>query len=223
MSEDPAWFGALITGAGLAFGLYQFRMNSRSAEKARTRERAIKAADELEKFHSDEAVVLALRMIDYETADIPVPDVTGRTITAFPVDRAFLKKALQHHTVRNPSKNGEKGDLFSLEELRVRSIFDQFFMRLERIENLIRNGVIAPADFHDLFAYWLELIGEHPQDSDAIVHFGDGRREMLWAYIRRYRFNSVVKLFERYGRAAPVETKPEHAFRPRVPRPSSSS
>src|SRR3954453_22755328 len=115
MSDDSAWLSALIAGAGLAFGLYQYRMNSWSSEQARTRERAIKAADELEKFHSDEAVALALHIIDYEIADIAVPDVVGGPASPFRVDREVLKQALLHHTVRNPKKGlcAEKSDSFA--------------------------------------------------------------------------------------------------------------
>jgi hypothetical protein len=216
MSDDTAWVSILIAGAGLAFGLYQYRMNSWSAEQARTREGAIKAADEIEKFHADENVSLALAIIDYGAMQIPIPDPATGRMTSVPF---IFRKALEHHTTRSPpgaSDEAEKSERFRPEELRLRAVMDQFLLRLERIESLIAKGVIPSKDFGDLFEYWLELIGERPRDIDQLTHFSDGRRRALWSYIRQYRFNGVVRLFARYARAARVGIAPDEAFVRRI-------
>jgi hypothetical protein len=222
--NETAWVGVMITSAGFAFGLYQYRINSFNAARARSREQAIKAADELENLFKDQDVEIAMRIIDYEAIDIALPNTNaGTSPTYVKINRVDLKSALDHHSDRAPpgkQYNVEKGEMFKPVELQIRYIFDKFFVRLERIENLIRNGVIAKADFQDLFSYWLELIGEIPKAQDQINHFGDGRREKLWRYIRLYKFDCVVRLFQIFGRAAPVGIPPEQAF---VARPASEA
>ena len=78
---------------------------------------------------------------------------------------------------------------------------------------MIRNDVISVGGFGDLFSYWLVLLGEIPQSDDRIAHLSNDARKALWKYIRLYEFNAVVRLFARYGRAAPVGK--EDGFIPR--------
>jgi hypothetical protein len=104
--------------------------------------------------------------------------------------------------------------LFNDTELTIRDIFDRLLVRLERIESLLRAGVIGRTQFGDLFSYWFKLLAERPRAEDmGLTHFGNRRRRQLWKYIRRYEYNGVVRLFQIYGRAAPVGTDPDEAFR----------
>ena len=94
--------------------------------------------------------------------------------------------------------------LFSIDEQGIRDLFDTFLGRLERMEALIRKGVISPDDFQDYFSYWLEVMGEIPPKSGNLQIFVAQKRQALWAYIRGYEFGGVIRLFERYGRTAPI-------------------
>jgi hypothetical protein len=195
MADTASCIGVLIAAAGLAIGLYQFRANS-------TRARAIKAVDEMEGLFKDEAVQRALEIIDYGQVTLQFgKDPNGYALV---VSGELLRRSLVYHgdtgVDEAPAEPG-KDERFSADERLIRDTFDTFLVRLERIENLIRNGVITKTDFGDLFSYWLELMGEHPRDSDSLVHFGNQRRKRLWRYIRKYRFNGVVRLFHRYDRA----------------------
>src|SRR5262249_19243453 len=116
-----------------------------------------------------------------------------------------------------PAKPVEKGELFDDTELTIRDIFDSLLVRLERIESLLRAGVIGRGQFGDLFSYWFKLMAEHPQAEDmTLIHFGDRRRRQLWKYIRSSDCNGVGRLFKRSGRAAPVGTAPDKAFRAKL-------
>jgi hypothetical protein len=214
MADGTALLGAFVASCGLVFGLYQYLMNSRAAEKARMRERAVKAADELENFYRDDDVKLALRIMEYETLEVPFQArPSGSQLSSVRVNRKVLVEALQHQSVRyEKGYDEEKGEIYSGVEIQIRETFDSFLFRLDRVQNLIRNEVISKADFHALFSYWLELMGEIPMPADQITHFCDERRRALWMYIRQYQFEGVVRLFEAYGRAAPVGTLPERAF-----------
>jgi hypothetical protein len=217
---DPSLglLAALVPAGALAFALYQYRINSQNAQQQRAREQAIQAANEMEAFREDSAAALALKIVDY--ADVLIddgPDPSRKV--RLNIDMLIL--ALEVHSDRAKRLNLpplEKGEYFSDTELAVRDIFDSLLVRLERIESLLRAGVIGRTHFGDLFSYWLKLLAEQPRAEDMkLTHFGDRRRRQLWKYIRRYEFNGVVRLFQIYGRAAPVGTDPDEAFRAKAP------
>jgi hypothetical protein len=215
---------ALVPAGALAFALYQYRINSLSSQRQRAREQAIQAANEMEAFRDDAAASLALKMIDYEEISIDVPvDFGADPPQKVRVNREMLILALEVHTDRakrlnlSSSRPVQKAELFSDTELTIRDIFDRFLVRLERIESLVRAGVIGRKQFGDLFSYWFKLLAERPQAEDmGLIHFGNRRRRQLWKYIRIYEYNGVVRLFQMYGRAAPVGTEPDEAFRAKL-------
>jgi hypothetical protein len=203
--------GLLIAASGVSAGLYQYNKNS-------GRERAVKAADEMEKLHTDPNVNLAFRLFDYGSSNMSLQIYSERH-EAVVVTKDDVKSALAHHLDRlaeNDSLDPPR-PLFTSKEYALREIFDGFLIRLERIEHLISKEVISEEDFGDLFSYWLELLGERARPDDTLTHFTDARRKRLWKYIRLYQFNGVVRLFGRYGRAAPEKTPPQLAFVPRPP------
>jgi hypothetical protein len=209
LESAATWIGLVFTAVTAWLAVTQYRRNSR-------RERALKAAEEMEHLHADKNVQLALQIADYGALSIQRsgPDSGAR----LHVNSEVLRSALTHHRIRvlELSRDADRKELFSADEWEIRDIFDGFLARLERIENLMQNGVIARKDFGDLFSYWLQLLGEWPKPGDTIAHFGDSRRRKLWQYIRGYEFNGVVRLFEKYGRAAPAGQPADVAFRPRV-------
>lgn len=214
MTDDvTGWLGAMVASAGFAFGLYQYQVNSAGTERARCREQAIRAADELEALVADRDVEIVLRLIDYCGGALPMRDAQAPG-AATTVTLGTLLAALDHHgySGRSGDFRASEDGLFNPVELEIRRIFDRFLTRLERIETLIGRGVVAPRDFEALFSYWLELIGERPRAGDEIRHVDDALRAKLWTYVRHYRFNGVVRLFQRFGRAGPVGAIGEAAF-----------
>ncbi|MGY3131161.1 hypothetical protein ACVWZM_001843 [Bradyrhizobium sp. USDA 4501] len=200
-SNAAALIGLALTAAGFAFGLYQYRMNSEQANLARQRERALAASDQTKEFFEDADVRFVMRVLDYGTA----PFWKEETLKGQIFDVGELPKALAVHWKLQQAEQTET-NLFTDRNLAVRSAFDNFLLWLERIEHLIRYDVIGAVGFRDLFSYWLVLLGEIPQSGDRINHLSNEDRAALWEYIRAYEFNSVVRLFARYGRAAPVGT-----------------
>ena len=215
MSDASSWTQVVITVAGFSLALYQYYRNSK-------RDKAIKVADEMDRFFTDENVQFALEIMDYGDARLTSPI----SQTPLIVSGDLLRRSLAYHEeitgqrAADAEAGSAKEELFTPEERLVRDTFDVFFTRLERIDTLIGNGVIAEDDFGQLFSYWLELMGEWPRDDDTVIHMGNKRRQRLWLYIRNYRFNGVVRLFHRYDRAASVGTPADQAFRRRNPRPS---
>ncbi|ESW67188.1 hypothetical protein ACYG9R_17815 [Mesorhizobium sp. RSR565B] len=215
LTEVGTALGLVATLAGAGWAVFQYWQNSRDQRAERARTNAVTAANEIEMFHNDTAVQSAMSMIDY----CEVPDTgTSGTAPLF-VNPTLFAFALRNHAdgivslTSNPG--AEKSDLFTISERRIRDLIDAFLGRLERIDNLIAKGVIDKDDFERLFFYWLQLMGEVPLKEDTLAHFDDVRRRALWRFIRTYRFDGVVRLFERYGRAACVATDPEIAFKSR--------
>jgi hypothetical protein len=193
------WAGVGIAFFGIVSAVIQYAINSRRA-------RAIKAADEIEALNNDESAKAILRLIDWESAHISIRD-GGGTLKVLYVDRQAFLLAIRHHSERRNQIAGyqEKDDPFAdkptnftVEEERLRDMLDRFLDRLERIESLIENGVIKQNDFRHYFSYWLNLVDENSISSSTTFNYE--KKQALWAYIRQYEFDGVVRLFSRFGK-----------------------
>lgn len=198
---DPSltsFIGLGLTGAGLAFGLYQYRMNSQEARRARRRERATLAVKHMKEFYYDDNVRFVMQLLDHGKAQLAG---VGEVVTS------DLKQALARHWINSPDEvqdGSTKHGPFTVKDRAIRAAFDGFLVQLEAIEHLIVNGVIGERSFGELFSYWLMLLGETARSGDKIAHLPDEARRALWAYIRVYQFDGVIRLFARYDRAAPA-------------------
>jgi hypothetical protein len=189
----------------LAFLQYAF--NSYRDAQVRRRDRAVKAADEIRDFLKNDSVSGVLRIFDHGEALVKVQNEDGQVVYVN-ATRDHLRSSLQHHSDRIAS-----GHWFDFVEVQIRQLVDEFLHGLERIEVLIREGVIDHENFGELFSYWLKLLAETPLENDLqISHLRNKTRERLWEYIRRYEFNGVVRLFRSYDRAAPIGTPWAAAF-----------
>jgi hypothetical protein len=197
-SNAASFIGLGLTAAGLAFGLYQYRINSDQANKARRRERAIMATEQMKQFYEDENVRFAMLLLDHGRAKL---------VGIGEIAVSELSDALAKHWISSPDElksETTRKRPFDAKDRAIRAAIDGFLVQLETIEYLIANGVIGSRDFGDLFSYWLILLGEIARRDDKIAHLSDEARRALWTYIRIYQFHAVVALFSRYGRAAPV-------------------
>ena len=221
-AESATLLGEVVTSLGLLgsaiWAVFQYRQNNKDQQAERARTRALNAASEMETFHHDDSVQSAMGMIDYcEMPDYIMSDNAVPGAAPLFLSPGEFSAALRNHTdtmkslVANPTS--EKSELFTANERKIRDLIDGFLGRLERIDNLIARGVIDAGDFERLFGYWLQLMGEIPQPEDTLNHFDDPRRRALWCYIRTYRFDGVVRLFARYGRAESVAVGPDEAFK----------
>jgi hypothetical protein len=199
-SNAASFLGLGLTAAGLAFGLYQYRMNSQEAQQARRRERAVTAVKLMKDFYEDANVTFAMQLLDHGRAQL---GGIGEVVVA------DLPDALARHWAKSSDElldGATKKGPFTAKDRAIRTAFDGFLVQLESIEHLIVNGVIGSRNFGELFSYWLMLIGEIARRDDNIAHLSDHARHALWTYIRVYQFDGVVNLFARYGRAGPVGT-----------------
>ncbi|MGJ5208144.1 hypothetical protein [Bradyrhizobium sp. HKCCYLR20261] len=196
-SNAGSFIGLGLTAAGFAFALYQYRMNSEEADRARRRERAVMAVEHMKNFYDDPNVKFAMQLLDHGRAHL---EGVGE------VAASELREALKQHWVdtrRGSEQEGTEKKAFNARDRAIRTAFDGFLVQLESIEHLIVNGVIGAREFGELFSYWLILLGETARPDDKIGHLSDDARSALWTYIRVYQFDAVVRLFARYGRAAP--------------------
>jgi hypothetical protein len=212
----------LIPAGALAFAVYQYRINSLSADRQRRRERGAKVADELEAFHSDADVALALKVVDWGNLQVTFAETAWRPAFTDVVTTKTLREALELHWVRAKRLNiqfndPEKSEYFTTIERALRDIVDSLLTRLERMNGLIDAGVVSRDEFFELFSYWLRLLAERPSPEQdmKLRHFGDRRRRALWEYIRGYEFNGVIRLFQKYGRAGEVGVAAKDVFVPK--------
>ena len=201
------WIGVIIAVIGSSAALVQYSINSR-------RNKAIKAADEIDALLKDKRVKAVLRMIERSSGYVVLESEVAPTNAVFVGEQEFLLSLRHHGTRRNEiadyneevdkffTESRQQGKswefIFSPDEQMVRDAFDDFLGRLERIESLMKNGVIAQADFSDHFSYWLKLMDENEPTKPS--HFSIHKRTAFWRYIREYEFNGVIRLFARFGR-----------------------
>ncbi|GLK78435.1 hypothetical protein [Methylopila turkensis] len=211
-----------IAVIGVIGGLWRYWKNSEEQAEQRRRNDGLRVADEIELLNKDPAVVVAFRLIDWcpTYVDLVVDGVRKPVL----VGPAEFCDALRHHgspramlgqesaapdalikevggeAVVEPSR----ADGFSIEQQAIRDVFDAFLGRLERVEMLIRVGVIPQDLFGDQFSYWLEAMGEIEPTAGEVAGLDDARRRALWRFIRAYQFNGVIRLFGRYGRTLSI-------------------
>jgi len=64
----------------------------------------------------------------------------------------------------------------------------------DRFNNFIKVGLIHKSDVEPYLTYWLKEICMIPKDP-----VGNERKKQLHRYIRHYKFDGVLELFERFG------------------------
>lgn len=209
MSNVETWLPILTAVLGGIFAVFQYWRNSERA-------RSIAAAEEIERFSSDDAVKLAFMVIDWHDCYISYVDVAGRRHGIRFALQDFVLSLRPHVTRRSEvpgylqsidkfhidmqSKGVDVDYTFSQVEKYVRDSFDIFLTRLERIDTLISSGVISERDFGEYFSYWLQVIGGPASNDGPLVHVVGKKRAALVEYIKCYQFNGVLRLFARYGK-----------------------
>ncbi|MBP1861559.1 hypothetical protein [Rhizobium herbae] len=199
------WIAVSLTLLGGAAALVQYYWNSR-------REQARAAAEEMQNLISDPAVKTALAALDWNVCYIPFRDDTGTDRLVEFTEQDFhlamrkpgtKRSSVQRYKLSEDRAANEKkiaGDDkdagFSALDHHIRSIFNDFLARLERMEGLIRERVVSKAEFKRYFEYYLELLGgERDKERKALQR----KRQVLIDYIRDYEFNGVIDLMKMYG------------------------
>lgn len=179
-SEWIALIGVVSGLFAFGVGLFQYR----SVQKWK---KAEFVANEISDFKSQVSVKSVMKMLDWSERDIvlfPERDKTEDQIVSY--TDTLLKSALTIHPLYEAPN-------YTLEEIRIRDMFDEFFDYLSKFEHFIQAGLVTSADFQPYLRYWIKRIGESSgwKRSDVI--------ETIWIYIDFYGFPSVQSLFKRYN------------------------
>jgi hypothetical protein len=149
------------------------------------------ASDLITKLSMDDKNFAAMRMIDWDRGEFSVKVAGGwKTIkynhdSPGSTDSFSVVEALRPHT---------DSTVFQPEEQIIRDVFDNYLSALERIEFLIHKKAIDAEYFKAYFNYWLQ-IGSKTKDVRGASAF----QRALWTYIRKYEFENVPKLLQRYN------------------------
>ena len=202
----------LVAATGISVATGQFIWNSFVG-------RSIKASDEIQALNNDDDIRVILDLFDYGHGYVIIEHPEKAHVY---VDATTLRSSLMNHEKKRAimartelvDKHAEFSSqpLFNDIEREVRRCLDVLLLRLERMEFLIDRKVISKSDFRQSFSYWLENLAERPHHDDTSIHFGNGKRREFWRYIRFYRYTGVIRLFQRFDRAAGEELAPEDAF-----------
>lgn len=175
--------GALLQGTALLAGGVAFWFGLRQYSEAQAWKRHEFVASEVRQFNADPLARNAMLMIDWGTRRIELfpshPEHVARYVL---VTRPLLHLALVTHD--------KVGRPYTDTEAAIRDSFDAFFGGLERFEQFMQAGLVQPCEFQPYLAYWIRSICE-----DANPEL----RSLLNDYVAFYRFDSVGRLFRRYG------------------------
>jgi hypothetical protein len=174
--------GLIAASAAFVSGLWQYR-------RAQQWKRAEFVASEMKAFEQDPLVAKALVMLDHN----------GRPVQLFTeseekdpqqrspyVDDTDLTKALMHHRHR---RHG-----FSAKELAIRDCFDRLLDRLSTFESYIQAGLISHKELECYLLYWIDIMARSDSQRKPKPFYNS-----FWDYIDGYHYDSVQRLFMRYG------------------------
>ena len=147
--------------------------------------RAEFVAKEVKEFESKPAIMMVMRMLDWElrTYELYPENKPGRQ-RVWVSDDTLCAALISH---------GDK-QKFSKKEARVRDIFDQFLDGLEKFEHFIQSGLVNHEEFRPYLIYWIEIIGDKSKNRKPERFY-----EVFWRYIDFYGYHGVQNLFMRYG------------------------
>ncbi len=149
------WVGIAIALFGASSALAQYVANS-------NRTRAIRAADEIDALLASEAAKIILKLLDWESAHVAMRDETGTLRQVYVNEQNFLLAIRVHTEKRSSVANYQQeaeisgDDVFFLQdEENLRDLMDQFLSKLQRIESLMKNGIIKQDDFDVQFCQFM--------------------------------------------------------------------
>jgi hypothetical protein len=185
------WLDILkILGAAAAFwiGLNQYR-------KAEAWKRLEFVAAEMKAFYDDDAVKLAMGMLDWRRKKVALFKHRGENDFARAVvDYAIVASALGI----DPELKYDKV------QSAVREIFERFLEFLARFEGFLAAEVVQKTDLVPYLDYWIKLI------SGRDAHSPEVTKEVLpslWKFIDYYGYRDVRRFISRYETVAFSELK----------------
>ena len=153
-SNAASFIGLGLTAAGLAFGLYQYRMNSQEAHQAQT-ERAVMAVKLLKEFYEDTNVTFAMQLLDHGRAKLAgIGEVAA----------ADLPAALARHWVNSSDElkdDATRKSRFTVKDRAIRTAFDGFLVQLESIQTPYRQWRDRQPQLWGAFLVLADASGRH--------------------------------------------------------------
>lgn len=181
--EDHATLATLlVAGLGGGFALLRHRADQAWQKKQF-------AFDYVQQIFDDPKSMSALRMLDWDSGEIPAP-----LATEFGLDAASTRwtagevaHALRVHDA--PTGKADQG-AFSRKEYAIRELFDACLTHLDRLGHFLRTGIIAPGDVPAAISYYPKLAAEARCKE---------RMAALGGYIERYLYSDARHLFAGVG------------------------
>jgi hypothetical protein len=186
--------GLLATFGTLAIGLWRYR-------RAQLWKRAEFVADEMMEFNADPQVCLAQTLIDWGLRRVNIfgqPELAPEDaplITREVQWRALVPHKLKekYSSLQTPRTEDSLG-WFTVEEAKIRDIYDDFLFYLSRFHHFIESRLVRPHEIEPYLRYWVEEI------ASPVNEEGDAKwRCALIGFIWSYRYYGVVKLFAMLG------------------------
>lgn len=177
---------AFIVGAAIGLRRYLFQLKWQRRQFA---------YDYAERIVENPDVKLAMMMIDWSTKTMAAEDAKRLGCSPFQWNAAMIAKALDDHDSR---PNG----VYSSEETAIRTVFDAFLARFDRLGDFVECGIIKIEDFPGSLSYYITIMNEKRLESVSAK---------LSQYMLRYGSPKARRLFgmlgaKDFGPTSPLKT-----------------
>jgi hypothetical protein len=128
--------------------------------------------ERIEKFNSQSSVQTAQRLLDWNKISI---EINGESRV---VDDSFLIEALKTH---------DKKDQFTLTEVYIRQVFDDYFTGISELTTLSKTGLVDSANLRRFMQYWIDILNgtKLNKPSSLII--------TLHEYLEFYGYSDVIE------------------------------
>jgi hypothetical protein len=194
---------SLVTVAGAVGSFIVFSIGVSSYLRNEKWKKAEFLAKEMKEFFAAPRIQRAMFLIDWGRRRVQLledrPTEEGRVV----VTRQMQTMALRPHvlldrTGSDPeifSSDGEIRGGFTEAEAAIRDCYDAFLDGLERFSSYVKTGLVELSSLRPYLGYWIDDISSATENSDDAAWCA-----ALLTYVRFYRFDGVLWLFEAFGR-----------------------
>lgn len=126
-------------------------------------------------------------------------------------DENFAKPEVEKANADKTNDKTKKPFNFTVDEAKIRDIYDVFLTRLDRFQTFIKAKLIDADELKPFIEYWIDaLTTTEDLNKDAAWRF------TLLTYINRYKYTGVIELFKNYDLEISPKGKDYQAVKNRV-------
>jgi|GEM_PF-1758574 len=120
-------------------------------------------------------------------------DETAEADKKFADGETTSRETVAHSDTNKTNDKTKKEYDFTVDEAKIRDIYDVFLTRLDRFQTFIKARLIEPDELEPFIKYWIDAM-----TTTENLYKDAAWRFTLLTYINRYKYTGVIELFKNY-------------------------